>query len=194
MANYCTVEEIKGELDITTDEYDALISGWVGAAKEFIDKYCNRVFSTVTTTARYFDGAGSILFIDDLVTIDALGFKLDTDGDGVYESTLAITDYELYPLNTTPKTIIKISSNSTYGGFASGVKKGVQITGTWGYASSIPEPIKGAAIIQACRWFKRKDSAFATTAGVGELGTVEITKGLDPDIALMMGPYIKKVL
>lgn len=193
MANYCTVEEIKGELNITTDEYDALISGWVGAAKEFLNDLCHRTFDTVTTTARYFDGA-SILFVDDLVSIDALGFKLDADGDGAYESTLAITDYVLYPLNTTPKTTIKISSNSTYGGFASGVKKGVQITGTWGYASSIPEPIKGAAIIQVCRWFKRKDSAFATTAGVGELGTVEITRGLDPDIALLVKPYIKKVL
>jgi len=193
MANYCTVEEIKGELDITTDEYDALISGWVGTAKELIDKYCKRAFDTVTATARYFDG-GAILFIDDLVSIDASGFKLDQDGDGVYESTLATTDYELYPLNTTPKTLIKISSNSNYGGFATGIKKGVQITGTWGYSSSIPEPIKGAAIIQVVCWFQRRKTGYSDVVGSPTFGEVKVVKGLDADVQHMLNPYIKRNL
>lgn len=192
MADYCTLDEIKGELNITSEDYDDMLQAMVEQAKEFIDDFCNRHFDTVTATARYFDGAGTILFIDDLISIDANGFKLDLDGDGTYESTLATTDYELYPLNITPKTFIKISSNSNYGSFASGVKKGVEITGTWGYGSTIPKPIRRASIIQVCRWFKRKDSAFADVIGTTEMGQVIMYKGLDPDIALILKSYIKR--
>lgn len=192
MTDYCTLDEVKSELNITSEDYDDMLQGMIEQAKEFIDGFCNREFDTVTATARCFDGAGTILFIDDLISIDASGFKLDLDGDGNYESILATTDYELYPLNTTPKTHIKISSNSNYGGFASGIKKGVEITGTWGYASTIPKPIRRASIIQVCRWFKRKDSAFADVIGTTEMGQVIMYKGLDPDIALILKPYIKR--
>ena len=192
--DYCTLNGVKSELDIESDDNDDMLQAMIEQTKGFIDSFCNRKFDTVTATARYFDGAGSILFIDDLVLIDALGFKLDLDGDGTYEVTLATTDYTLYPLNTTPKTIIKISHNSNYGGFASGIRKGVQITGTWGYASTIPKPINRASMIQVCRWFKRKDSAYAIEVGTGELGTIQVGRGLDPDIALILKPYIKKVI
>jgi len=192
--DYCTLDEVKSELNIISDDNDDMLQVMIEQTKELIDGLCNRAFDTVTATARYFDGAGAILFIDDLITIDALGFKLDQDGDGVYESTLALTDYELYPLNTTPKTIIKISTNSTYGGFASGVKKGVQITGTWGYSAAIQKTIARASMIQVCRWFKRKDSAYATEVGTGELGTLAIGRGLDPDIELIIKDLRKRNL
>jgi hypothetical protein len=68
---------------------------------------------------------------DDLLTVTT--FKVDEDGDATYESTLATTDYHLQPYNDTPKTWIIISSDSDYGGFASGIKKGIEIAGTFGY-------------------------------------------------------------
>jgi len=257
--DYCTLDGVKSELNIISDDNDDILQAMIEQAKEFIDSFCNREFDTIVATSRYFDGA-NILFVDDLVSIDAVkigvasattalhlidatlspflatdvgstvynttdrtsaiitvftstsditldtdimtigegysigGFRLDTDGDGAYESTLATTDYKLYPLNKMPKTRIEISSNSNYGGFASGVKKGVEIKGTWGYASTIPKAISRASMIQVCRWFKRKDSAFATVVGVGELGMVEISRGLDPDIALILKPYMKRIL
>jgi len=195
MADYCTLDEIKSELtNITTKDYDGFLQAMIGQAKELIDNLCNREFDKVTATARYFDGAGTILFIDDLVSIDASGFQLDLDGDGTYESTLATTDYELYPLNTTPKTFIKISSNSNYGSFASGIKKGVKITGTWGYGSTIPKSIRRAAIMQVCRWFKRRETGYATVVGSPELGEVKTYHGLDPDVKLILKPYIRKNL
>jgi len=192
--DYCTLTEVKAELNISSDDNDNMLQIMIEQAKELIDKLSNREFDTVAATARYFDGAGTILFIDDLITIDASGFKLDEDGDGTYEVTLATTDYIEYPLNTTPKTFIKISPNSNYGGFAAGVKKGVQITGTWGYSATVQKAISRASLIQVCRWFKRKDSAYATEVGTGELGTIAIGRGLDPDIELIINNLRKRNL
>jgi hypothetical protein len=83
---------------------------------------------------RYFNGA-RILFLPDLLS--ATTFKLDEDGDATFESTLATTDYNLYPLNDFPKIRAEISANSDYGGFASGIKKGVEIAGNWGYGDGL---------------------------------------------------------
>jgi len=186
---YCTVEEIKTELDITDENYDSMLMAMMEQAKGFIDDYCDREFDQ-TAEARYFNGAGSILFIDDLV-ISTTTVELDRDGDGTHESTMASGDYVLYPLNKTPKTYIKISNNSNYGGFAPGIKNGVKITGTWGY-TTIPAPIRRASIIQVCRWFKRSKGAYEDMVGIPEMGTFVVYKGLDPDVALLLNPYRKR--
>ncbi|MBA7602022.1 hypothetical protein ES703_09107 [subsurface metagenome] len=191
MADYCTLDEVKSELDITSEENDDMLQGMIGQAKEFIDNFCDRQFDTIAAT-RYFDGAGPLLFIDDLTSISggSDGIFLDEDGDGTFATTaMTATDYILYPLNDTPKTIARISPNSNYSGFASGIKKGVKIVATWGYGSTVPELIRRASIIQVCRWFKRKDSAFGDVIGTSELGTISMYKGLDPDIAQIFKPY-----
>lgn len=191
--NYCTIEEVKEELNITSENYDSIFQALVTQAKTFIDNYCDRAFDATAAT-RYFDGSASPLFIDDLASISGVsdGIWLDEDGDATYESAMAATDYIFYPLNTTPKTHIKISTDSDYGGFASGIRKGVKIVATWGYASTVPAPIRLAAIIQVCRWFKRKDSAFQDVVSNAELGTLTIYKGLDPDIQQILAPYVRK--
>ena len=58
------------------------------------------------------------------------------DGDGTYETTLASTDYTLYPLSgysIWPKLYLKLNYRSTCGGFASGIPAGVKITGVFGH-------------------------------------------------------------
>ena len=188
---YCNLAEVKRDLDITEDNKDHIIQAIIGEAKTFIDNYCHREFDTTLET-RYFDGSPSPMFIDDLVSVTTL--KLDEDGDGTYEETLSTDDYVLYPLNKYPKTYIKVSSDSDYGGFASGIRNGVEIDGTWGYASTVPEPITRAAIIQVCRWYKRRDSGFAVVIGMQDVGTFKVYHGLDPDIKEILIPYRKKVL
>jgi len=99
------------------------------AASRYLDKRCERRFYAWNGT-KYYDGANT-LFIDDLLSVTT--FKLDEDGDGTYEETMAATDYVLYPLNTYPKAWVEISSDSDYGSFASSIKKGVEIAGLWGH-------------------------------------------------------------
>lgn len=99
------------------------------SASQYIEKRTERKYFC-WEGAKYYDGAGW-LPVDDLLSVTAL--KLDEDGDATFGETMAATDYILYPLNEFPKTWIEISSNSDYGTFASGTKKGVEIEGIHGY-------------------------------------------------------------
>lgn len=186
--NYCTLAEVKAQLDIEDDKSDAMLQSNISQVKVFIDKLAMRQFDAVAET-RYFDGADKVLFLDDL-SKSPTSIKLDLDGDGVYEVTLAATDYMLYPLNTWPKSMAKIGTLGSYSNFALGVNKGVEIAGTFGYPS-VPEPIREAAIIQVCRWFKRRESAYQDAVGSAETGEIMVYKGLDPDVKLIIQQYAK---
>jgi len=129
---YADLNTLKSRLGIEGTGEDTDLLALLGAASRAIERWCQRPFYIKEET-RYFEGSATPLFFDDLLSIDASGFKLDQDGDGTYGSTLATTDYVLYPLNKYPKTWVRISSDSDYGGFASGIRQGVQIAGKWGY-------------------------------------------------------------
>lgn len=188
MGNYVTLEAVKSDIEVDDNSVDAIVGRLIPQAEAFIERYCDRVFYAQTAT-RYFPGAGRTLFIDDLLSVTT--FKLDEDGDGTFESTLAATDYVLFPLNENPKTWVELSQSSSYGGFAAGVNKGVEIAGSWGYDSTVPEDIRRAALIQVVKWFKRKND-YSTVVGGGELGEVQVHYGLDPDIKMILAPFVKR--
>lgn len=188
-AYYCTLAELKDELNITSDDHDYKLQALVMQAQKFIDNYCKRTFVPGTAgTVRYFDGAESPLWIDDCTAITAIA--LDEEADGTWSSSMAATDWLLKPYNSNPKTMLVLSPNSNYGSFCSGVTKGVKITGTWGYDTTVPEDIRKAAIIQCCRWFKRADTAYASMMGPTEFGEFRVFSGLDPDVKLILGNYV----
>lgn len=188
--NYCTIDEIKSELEITGNDYDDFLEAMCEQATDLIDEYCNRTFNSTTAT-RYFDGADNKLLIDDIVSVTTL--KLDVDCDGSFEISLTEdTDYNLMPLNTTPKMWIEISSRTdrTYHNFNPGVRKGVQIIGVWGYAATVPRLIRRAAIMQVGQWFKLRESGFTGVSGSPEFGGVTmVKKGLDPNIRLILSKF-----
>jgi len=187
---YCTVPELKSELDITGDEEDDILEAVCEEVRYYIDNYCDRTF-VATTATRYFDGSVSPLYLDDDI-ISVTSLSLDEDSDATYEASLTEdTDYRLYPLNTTPKTYIKSMSSGSYSGFAAGVDAGVKIVGSWGYDSTTPKPVRRAAKILAARMYKRKDTAFATIKGSPETGVVEVHHGLDADVQLLLSHYRK---
>jgi hypothetical protein len=137
---YTSIADVKGILGITSTTDDTVIRKIVEASSRSIDNYCNRTF-IVSSGTKYFDGAVT-LWTPDLLSITTL--KTDEDGDGTFENTLTTDDYILYGigledrLNTYPKTEIVINySLGDYGSFASGVQKGVQIAGVWGYGDGI---------------------------------------------------------
>jgi hypothetical protein len=135
--SYATLTELKAILSVSSTTDDTVMRKTLEAASRAIETYCNRVFYSVSET-RYFDGA-NILWVPDLLSINASGLKTDDDGDGTFETTFAITDYHLYGTggdnahNNYPKTRIEVNQNGNYSSFANGVKKGVQIAGVWGY-------------------------------------------------------------
>ncbi len=134
MNAYCDLTTLKAELGITTMENDADLLRILEAASRFIEqpRLTGRTFY-VWEGIKYYDGAVT-LWIDDLISVPTL--ITDEDGDGTYEITMATTDYHLYPFNDYPKTRLQINPNGNYGSFASGIRKGVKITGIWGWADS----------------------------------------------------------
>ncbi len=122
----------------TADDTDLLML--LNVASREVDKYCHQTFYTESRT-RYYDGQGTYFDPkDNLLSISSL--KTDEDGDGTYENTFNLTstsdsiDCYLYPLNSYPKMWLEINSEGDYGGFASGVKRGVQVIGVFGYGES----------------------------------------------------------
>ncbi len=136
---YASIADLKGILGVTSTTDDTVMRKMLEAASRSIDRYTNRFFHTLTET-KYFDGAKT-LWIPDLLSITTL--KTDEDGDGTFENTFQVAtipvDYLLYgaggddALNLYPRIRIEINPDGDYGSFASGVKKGVEIAGLWGY-------------------------------------------------------------
>lgn len=127
---YSNLTMLKRRLDITGTNEDTELLELLNAASRAVDNYTRRWYYVKEET-RYCDGSGSPVFLDDILSVTT--FKLDEDGDATYESSMASTDYHLYPLNGFPKTWAKLSVDSDYGGFASGIVKGIEIVGTFGY-------------------------------------------------------------
>ena len=99
-------------------------------ASRHMDRQCHRTFYC-WEGIKYYNGKGGNLLIDDILSISLL--RLDKDADDVYEATMAATDYYLEPANDFPKDRLELSNDSDYGGFASGVRRGVEVTGVHGY-------------------------------------------------------------
>ena len=72
------------------------------------------------------------------------------------------------------------------------LKNNVQITAKWGY-SIVPEDIKTATLIQALRYFKRKDTPFNTYGDVNT-GVSELFSKIDPDVQTLLKAHKKTTL
>lgn len=146
---YATLTDIKAAhaLNITGTTNDAQLVTLLDAASRAIDNYTHRTYYAEIQTWE-FDGQASPFFLPDTLSITTL--KTDEDGDGTYENSYTEgTDYYLYPLNHWPKTYAVIAPNGSYGGFASGMRRAVEIDGLFGYGdgeSSSPYLTSGDAV------------------------------------------------
>ncbi len=61
------------------------------------------------------------------------------------------------------------------------------------YIYQYPGPITEACLIQATRWWKRRETAFQDAVGNADIGQLLVYKGLDADVKLMIEWYIKRV-
>ena len=168
--SYTSLTSLKSTLGLSSTTDDLLMRQKLESASRSIEQYCGRVFYSYSQT-KYFDGSLS-LWVPDLLSISSL--KTDDDNDGTYENLWTTDDYLTYgvgdldTLNTYPITRLEINTNGDYGSFASGVKKGVQIIGTWGYGDGSQTPYVATAIT----------GTVATTSGLtltlSADGTIEI--------------------
>lgn len=203
MAIYATYEELKAEIQLNdTDESNrGTIERLLASASAAIDRFCNRpdgFLSDDEASARIYPGSGQpYQLIDECTAVTLVEVKDDiTD---VYTAWvpadwIACTgDYHYPDFNSTPYTMIVCEVNGDYSVFTSGryglrrwMAPTVQVTANWGYATSVPDQIKTATIMQSARWFKRLQGSMSDALASGELGQLLFLKELDPDIGLIL--------
>lgn len=168
---YATLDELKTLLALEDATHDASLLRLLNAASRQIEReeLTGRRFYTWEGT-KYFDGHSTPFWLpDDILSITTSQLKIDEDGDGTYEATLAITDYHLYPLNDFPKIRLEINTNGNYGGFAPGILKGIQIAGVFGYGDGL-----SATPYELRTTLSADLTSSATTAQLADSSTVKI--------------------
>lgn len=202
---YCTNTEIKAVMPDTTwgTTYDALLTAIAERASRAIDTLTGRepgAYKAGTAAARYFDGSGcGELWVDEMAvapTAVAVAESGDVDssaGSGGTYTTWAASDYLLWPANALvmgqPYLRLDVDIQSGSKALWYAYPKAVKITAQWGYSTAVPPDILQATLIQAVRWFKRGQQAFADTGAVTELSQLRYVKALDPDVATMVEHY-----
>lgn len=160
------------------------------ASSRAIDRATGRTFSLAgSATARYFTpfyrDHRYVISIDD--TFDAAPtLQYDSLNDGTWGEP--ITDFALHPLNAPgrgkPFTEIVLGR----GVYAPLRSNSVEVTAEWGW-SAVPLTITTACLLQASRFFKRRDAPFGV-AGNAELGSqMRLLAKVDPDVELMVNTY-----
>lgn len=136
MNSYADLTTFKSDAycNITSTTEDAFLRKLLEQSSRLIDWWTGRFFYCREETL-YFDGSNSPLQIGDILSITTL--KTDDDEDATFENSYTEdTDYRLYPLNDFPKTEARIMSGGSYSSFASGIDKGIEIDGVFGYGDT----------------------------------------------------------
>lgn len=182
---YTTLALVKASLGIPSDTTteDTAITAAIAAGDATIDQFCGRTFETSSVTRTYLPRSSQKLDVDDLAS-GTVTIRTDEDQDGTYETLLvAGTDYVLVGNSTPYRVITNINRGwplSLRG------RATVQIAGTFGYNTTVPDNVKQAALLLAARLYQRKASPLGFQAGaISELGPVRISRS-DPDVSALL--------
>lgn len=184
---YATLAQLKAALGVTDSADDTALGRVIDAVSREIDNLKHRRFyTTVADEIRYFTAqSGLMLFPGDVLSITTL--ETDEAGNRTYSRSWATTDYDMLPDNAAldgrPYTRLQVVPNGRYA-FPL-YRKGVKITGKFGYSSTVPAVVREACLIQSERIWKRKDAPFGIM-GTPETGYVRLKAELDPDVILML--------
>jgi Phage gp6-like head-tail connector protein len=193
MDSYATLDELKAKLSIDSDNTanDAILEPMIAAVSRRLERYAGRYFwkDAVDTTRYYTARDHMVIFLDDVISITTLA--TDMTGYRGYEQVWAAGDFDLEPYNAAifdePYTRIRITPWAMRA-FPL-LRKGVKVVGRFGWPI-VPDEVREATLLQAERWYLRKDLPFGiigSTKGGGDrtaLGSAGY--GLDKDVKLMM--------
>ena len=199
---YCSLADVKAAARITDTIDDTLLELSIESASREIDSYTERVFyqtgSEGTPVARVYVPQDSyVVETDDIISVTTL--KTDSNGDGTFDTTFDVSDFQLEPLNglaggiETPFTRIRSVGTFLWPVYeprnVDANQASVQVTGVFGF-SSVPTAVRQACILSALRQYKRYESPTGVL-GFSDLGAVRVGTKLDPDVERMIQPYRK---
>lgn len=194
---YASLAELKAYLwpDGTTPDTtnDAILTSILDAVSRRIEGYCLRRFwTTGSDEVRYFATRDDEYLFPDIDILSITTLQTDDDGDRTYENTWAATDYDLLPNNAAldglPYTYLRIAPAGNH--TLSRAPRGVKITGKFGYCAtgSHPAQVHTACLLQAARWWKRRDAPFGILSNPAG-GDMRLIEALDPDVEMMLADY-----
>ncbi|MFI5755625.1 phage gp6-like head-tail connector protein [Streptomyces sp. NPDC051569] len=180
MANeYAQLDALKARLDIEVDDTtrDELLGNALAAASRGIDTATGRRFwIDPDPVARTFALAGRTVRDErgDRVLLDDIGDEPLLVESGSTGAWTALTDYESSPDNA----LLRGRPITALSGAWWGAGR-IRVTARWGWPQ-VPDEIREAALIQAARLYRRKDSPEGVT-GSAEWGVVRLSRR-DPDV------------
>lgn len=192
VGGYATVGEVKGWVGLTDSIDDAVLEDVITAASRWIDSYCGRQFApTAAGTVRVYDTLdGQSVDLGAAQAVTAV--KTDDNQDGTFETTWAVSDWQLLPLEVTvPEarpytTLLAVGSRRFPYPLYLGRVGLVQVTGTFGYPT-VPEAIQLACRMQSARLLQRRKSPEGV-AGWGDFGPMRVGS-TDKDVTALLDPY-----
>lgn len=193
--DYTTSAALKRRLKIddvdTTDDADIALA--ITAASRAIDRFCNRQFGRTSSleersyTAQYNYRRGRyVVFLDDLMP--------PVTGAVVEGSAGTITDYVLEPVNAVsegrPYTQLSVGPTSSVQPTCD--ENDIVVTAPWGW-TSVPAAVEMACLIQAHRFFNRKDSPYGIEGSPDSEsgGELRILSRLDADVMISLKNYVR---
>jgi hypothetical protein len=192
---YATLNQLKAALRIPTADAtdDSMLNMAVESASRLIDAYCGRNFILAGTATRYFNTENPyVVQIDDARSITQV--QTSSSEDGIYDITWNLTahtgDIQAEPINDYIGGIVwPFTRLRAIGDYVFPVDREntVKVTASWGWPT-VPITVQQATVIQALRIFKRLESPLGV-AGIGDLGVMRVSKGLDPDVAQLVEGY-----
>jgi hypothetical protein len=197
---YCSLADVKAAARITDTIDDTLLELSIESASREIDSYTERVFYSTggTPVARvYIPQDIYLVETDDIVSVTTL--KSDSTGNGTFDVTWAVSDFQLEPLNgraggiDSPATRIRAIGEYLWPVYeprnVNSNQASVQVTGVFGFAT-VPTAVRQACILSALRQYKRYESPTGVL-GFSDIGAVRVGTKLDPDVERMIQPYRK---
>lgn len=188
-----------GEGNYTTSDYPIMVD-FITAASRAVDLEVGRpagfFYPTTDEVTKYYNGSGcEELSIGEWVSISAVGVSEQGGLASTDYTAFSSSDYFVEPYNYMEdgKPINKLvidrlnGSQSSFGRY----RKGVKVTGIYGYSLTPPATIARAVRRQAIKWFMAAKQGYqqeGASANIGGL-TFSIDK-LDSDIKEMIWPFI----
>lgn len=157
----------------------------VTACSRWIDRYCKvpvNGFAQTATATRYYDDSR---VFDGILMLDAPLLSVTTlvTGGG---ATLTSGQYRLQPRNAEYYSAIRLNSGVAWGWSLDGE---IAVTGAWGMASSVPEPVREAAIMLTAWTYKRYTVGLQDVTANPDLGQLVYAKGMPEQVTTLLSGY-----
>lgn len=193
---YATVDELKANLSIEDDDEDDILDRVLRSASRAVDGHCRRRFwLDDDPTIRYFDARSRVVVRVDDIGHATVTVATDDDESGAYAAAWGAGDFTLQPRNagaeSRPWTRLSVSSAGVRT-FPLGPGL-VKVTARFGWPS-VPAAVKDATLLQAARWYHRKDTPFAIADVAQSETALRLFSTLDPDVVVLLVEYRREAV